>query len=68
MAYRAISIRGRSSLMAITANNLLNVGGQAIFFRGHYWRIHYTGFLTHEILDRTEKNLAELIQKSEYRK
>lgn len=62
-----MTVKGRQYFYARVANTMLNEAGQAMFYKGFYWRIHFHGFLTHEILDRTEAELARLINKKEYR-
>ena len=54
--------------MGDVADNLLNDKGRVKFLESFYCRIGVGQFLTHEILNCVEKNLAELIQKDEYRK
>lgn len=62
------TIREKMVFLAYVAGNLLNDKGQRQYFADFYWRINIGQFLTHEIIDCVEKNLAELIQKDEYRK
>lgn len=68
MAKRQMTINERSYFLAIVANQMLNNDGKSFFFSGHYWRVHFAGFLTHEVLDGTEAELARLIGNKEYRK
>ena len=62
------TLRERMIFLGDVAGNLLNDKGQREFFADFYWRINIGQFLTHEILDCVEKNLATLIQKDKYRK
>ena len=61
------TLRERMIFLADVAGNLLNDKGQREFFADFYWRINIGQFLTHEIIDCIEKNLATLIQKDKYR-
>lgn len=63
-----MGIKTRVNFLARVANTMLNEAGQARFFRGYYWRVFYCGYLTHDVLDGTEKELVQLIDKKEYRK
>ena len=63
-----LTLHERMIFLGDVAGNLLNDKGQRQFFADFYWRINIGQFLTHEIIDCVEKNLAELIQKDKYRK
>lgn len=63
-----LTLNKRMMFLADVAESLLNAEGCAKFYSVFYWLANPTENITHLILDHTEKNLAELIAKSEYRK
>lgn len=63
-----LTLNKRMIFLADVAENLLNAQGCAKFYSVFYWLTDPTENITHSILDHTEKNLAEMIQKDEYRK
>ena len=62
------TLRERMIFLADVAGSLLNTKGRAKFFESFYWRLDPGGNITLAIMERAEKQLAELIQNSDYRK
>lgn len=62
------TIREKMIFLADVADNLLNERGRLKFLAYFYWQLDPGGNMTRSMLGRAEKRLAELIQKSEYRK
>ena len=62
------TLRERMIFLADVADGLLNTKGRARFYSSFYWCLDPGGNMTHSIFERAEKQLAEMIQKSEYRK
>jgi len=62
------TLRERMIFLADVAGNMLNEKGRAKFFESFYWRLDPGGNMTCSMLERAEKQLAEMIQNSSYRK
>jgi len=62
------TLRERMVFLADVAGNLLNTKGRARFFESFYWRLDPGGNITLAMMERAEKQLAQLIARDEYRK
>jgi len=62
------TLRERMIFLADVAGSLLNTKGRAKFFESFYWWLDPGENITLAIMERAEKQLAELIQNDGYRK
>ena len=62
------TLRERMIFLADVADEMLNEKGRAKFYAAFYWRLDPGGNITLAIMERAEKQLAEMIQNRQYRK
>lgn len=67
-----MTLRERMWFMLWVARKTLNLKGQESFLVDFYWGVYYrlkeSGKPTHEMLDRVEKELSELIKDRRFEK
>lgn len=65
---RALKIYDRSLFLITIIKRLFNNDGKAEIFESFFWSCYVRGRWTHELLDRLEERMNDLIHKPEFKK